>query len=107
MSWRKTFVPTFVNALSERYENSASPSLPSRSSQFASRNEPDSGSRLTTSLLQKRGQKPRSEELVNEVLKAEVERLREEVRQDSERLKSKKKALRKMEAALEQLTLSI
>jgi len=107
MSWLKTSAPIFENARSERCENSASHCRPSRSHRFTFPNEPASGSRLTTSLFQKRGRKSRLGELVNEALKAEVERLREEVRQDSERLKSKKKALRKVEAALEQLALSI
>ena len=44
---------------------------------------------------------------MNEILKAEAERLREEVRQDSERLKLKKQALRKVEAAIEKLAISI
>ena len=106
-SWLKTSAPIFANARSKRSGNSASPSRPSRSRRFTFPTEPAGGSRLTTSLLQKRGRKPRLEELVNEALKAEVERLQEEVRQDSERLKSKKKALRKLEAALEELALSI
>ena len=44
---------------------------------------------------------------MNANLKLEVDKLREEVRLEHERLKSKKKALRKLEGALEQLTLEV
>jgi hypothetical protein len=44
---------------------------------------------------------------MNEPLQQEVQRLEAEVKQDTDRLKAKKRALRKLRSALEQLSLPL